>query len=102
MSTVLVTLDDIMAPRNRIAELRAAKNWSQQDLADAAGTTNQQIGRLENGNRKLTVDWLERIASALKVTPKDLLADDTVPLVGYVRAGVEAYLYALFHFNRIG
>lgn len=78
--------------QNRIQELREAKGWSQQDLADATGTTGQQIGRLEAGKRKLTVDWMIRLAAALQVNMADLFAWDageSVPLVGYVGAGAE-------------
>lgn len=76
-------------PDNRIQELREAKRWSQADLAEAIGTSPQQIGRLEAGKRKLTVDWMTALAQALGVGMTELLAPDrgTVPLVGIVGAG---------------
>lgn len=80
--------------RNRIAELRQARDWSQEHLAKLVGTTNQQIGRLESGARRLTVDWMERVAQAFGVNPADLLAPSgqrTIPLVGYVGAGAEVF-----------
>ena len=58
--------------RNRIAELRAERSWSQDDLARRVGTTSQQIGRLEAGTRRLTVDWMDRISKAFGVTPGEL------------------------------
>jgi transcriptional regulator with XRE-family HTH domain len=36
-------------------------------------TTAQTIGRLETGMRTVSVDWLNRIAAALDVTPADLV-----------------------------
>lgn len=82
--------------KNRIAELRQAKGWSQEDLAKRIGSSNQQIGRLEAGARRLTVDWMERIAGALGVPVTELLplrGDGLAPLVGYVGAGSEAHYY---------
>ncbi len=77
---------------NRIKELREARGWTQQQLADQAGTTNQQIGRLENGERELTVSWMERLARPLGVAAPELLVLSTdmkyVRLIGEVQAGV--------------
>jgi phage repressor protein C with HTH and peptisase S24 domain len=77
---------------NRIRELRQQKGWTLLQLAEAAGTTHQQIHRLETGQRRLTTDWLMRLAKALECRPFELLpsTDDervTVPIVGYVGAG---------------
>ncbi|MGQ9368605.1 helix-turn-helix domain-containing protein [Azospirillum sp. ST 5-10] len=58
---------------NRIRQLREAKGWSTIRLADAAHTTNQQIGRLERGERKLTQAWMDRLSRALGCNPWDLL-----------------------------
>jgi len=66
---------------NRIRELRMAKNWTIQKLADLVGTSNQQIGRLEKGERKLTQDWMNRIGEALGVDPKELLPGAESPAV---------------------
>lgn len=68
---------------NRIKELREARDWSQEDLAERVGTSQQQIGRLEGERRRLTQDWMERIARALEVRPTDLFTpDDTHDLEG--------------------
>lgn len=58
-----------------IREIRRAKGLT---LADVAArcvppTTAQTIGRLETGTRTVSVDWLNRIASALGVTAVDLV-----------------------------
>lgn len=58
---------------NRIRELRERRGWSADDLAQRAGTYQRQISRLENGERKLTAEWMMRIANALEVPPEDLL-----------------------------
>ncbi len=56
-----------------IAELRRKRGWTQQQLADAVGSSNQHIGKLEKGDRKLTLDWISRISKALDVPPADLI-----------------------------
>lgn len=42
------------------------------------GTSRQQIARLENGDRRLTVGWMQRVAKALGVDPADLIATAVV------------------------
>lgn len=72
---------------NRIQELRVGLGLSVDDLADQIGTSGTQIRRLESGTRRLTTEWLERIAIALQCSPADLLVnvvvsaiqDDVVP-----------------------
>lgn len=60
---------------NRIKELRDTRGLSLEQVADAAGTSFQQIQRLEKGKRRLTDDWMRRIAPALGVAPAALLSD---------------------------
>lgn len=58
---------------NRIKALRKAKGISQQRLAELIGTSKPQMGRLENGHRRLSDHWIARIAAALNVRPGELL-----------------------------
>lgn len=58
---------------NRIREFRSARGWSLQNLAEAAGTSKSQIDKLEKGARRLTVDWMMRLAKPLGCDPRDLL-----------------------------
>ena len=60
---------------NRIKELREARGLTLQEVADVAGTSLQQIQRLENGYRRLTDEWMRRIAPILRVHPAELLLD---------------------------
>lgn len=46
---------------------------SKAELARRIGTTRQQIGRLEDGQRKLTREWADMIAPFLGCTAADLL-----------------------------
>ena len=56
-----------------IKELREELKLSQADLAEAVGTSQPQIKRLENGERKLTKEWAERLSVPLKVAPDILI-----------------------------
>jgi len=58
---------------NRIAEWRKAKRLSYKGLSDLVGCDPKTIERLEKGYRRLTIDWMARVAGALGVEPKDLL-----------------------------
>lgn len=60
---------------NRIAEIRKARGLTLQEVATRASTTNQQISHLERGRRKLSYEWMERLASALSCHPLDLVND---------------------------
>lgn len=77
---------------NRIRELRKRAGFTLQQLADKTGTTNQQISMLERSTRRLSVEWMERIAPALGVMPTELMAVTDAPqrirLIGEVRAGL--------------
>lgn len=59
---------------NRIRELRDLQDLTLDHVAGIAGTTPQQISKLEKGERRLTTDWMERIAPAFGVDPAELLA----------------------------
>ena len=63
---------------NRIRAIRKQKGWTLADLAEACDppTTAQTIGRLETGMRNLSLKWMERIASALKVDPELLVRSE--------------------------
>lgn len=74
----------------RLREVRKRKGLTLQQVAERVrphGTTPQTIGRLETGARKLTIDWLEKIAEAMEVDPAELLAvpgAGDVPITGTV------------------
>ena len=64
--------------QNRIGILRVEKGLSLTDLARLAGTTKAQIQKLERGERRLSLQWMSRLARALDVKMSDLLPEDTV------------------------
>ncbi|CDD67539.1 transcriptional regulator XRE family [Eggerthella sp. CAG:368] len=81
----------------KIAEARIAKGWSQQDLADKMGTTQQTIQRYEAGARDIKSSVLIKLSATLGVTISYLLGMENsslpnsamvdVPLYGSIAAG---------------
>ena len=59
-------------PGQLLDHYRNLKNFSQQDLADLASTSNQQISRLELDQRKMTEYWRQKLAPLLDIRPDDL------------------------------
>ena len=57
----------------KIRELRQRKGLTMKELADAVGTSQQQVDRLEKGHRRITLDWLERLSNALDCSVIDML-----------------------------
>lgn len=79
---------------NRIRALRETHGFSRKLLAEMVGTTANQLVKLENGDRRLSDHWADRLAPALGVQPYELLMPDTapislrmVPVIGSVSCG---------------
>jgi transcriptional regulator with XRE-family HTH domain len=60
----------------KIADLRARKALTQEDLADLAGVTVRTIQRIENGNTSPRPYTLRALAKALGTAPESLAIDD--------------------------
>lgn len=58
---------------NRIRELRELRGMTQSDLAKRLGTSNVSVGRYERESHRVTLTILEQIASALRVSPVDII-----------------------------
>ncbi|OMD28129.1 helix-turn-helix domain-containing protein [Paenibacillus odorifer] len=52
---------------NRIRELRKAKGWTQEQLAEAATLHYSYIGGVERGDRNISLETLEKIIAAFDV-----------------------------------
>ncbi|WP_375288503.1 helix-turn-helix domain-containing protein [Sphingomonas sp.] len=57
------------------ARLRKDKGFTQERFAEMSGFTQQYVSDLERGRRNPTVVTLFHLASALGVTPADLVAE---------------------------
>ena len=51
---------------------RFKKNWTQEALADAAGTSYKLIGEIERFQVSTTIDTIEKLARAFNMQPKGL------------------------------
>lgn len=64
----------------RIRFLRKELGWSQEDLALESGVNKNYICDLENGRRNPSLEILEKIAKALKITLSELFRGiETIP-----------------------
>jgi len=54
---------------------RKALNMSQEALADHAGVDRSHMGKIERGERNVTMLNVAKLADALSCKPSDLLAD---------------------------
>lgn len=75
--------------RTRIREIRRLRGLTLQELASKVGTTAQTVQRLETDNMAISLDWLEKIASAFGLNVCALLSAETgsdVPLLGTLSA----------------
>jgi transcriptional regulator with XRE-family HTH domain len=61
---------------NNIKKYRKNLNMSQEELADKAGLHRTYIGGIERGERNITLDSLQVIASALNVAPVMLIVEE--------------------------
>lgn len=76
---------------NGLAEAMERRGITQGALARAAGTTQQQIGKLVHGEREMTALWAERLAGPLRTSPELLvfpgLRRFRAPVLSWVSAG---------------
>lgn len=73
----------------RIKELRSARKYTQEQVADRIGISRQKYARIENGSNNITLEILAKIASVLDVTVGDITRIlDQEPVVAY-RSGTD-------------
>lgn len=63
--------------QNRVRELRRARGLTVQQLADAVGLSHTHISRIENGQRGLSLEVAEALATAMTTTAANVLGIDT-------------------------
>jgi len=61
----------------RVRHLRKTKGWTQEMLADKADMEYQYLGAIERGEKNLTIDYIERIASGFEIEPYQLFLFST-------------------------
>jgi repressor LexA len=61
---------------NKLKSLRKARTWTHEQAAEAMGVSRGQFIKLERGERRLTLDYINRAAKAFDVRPSDLIDQD--------------------------
>lgn len=57
-----------------VREARIAQGWSQERLAETAGLDRSYVGEIERGRVSPTLLTLEKLATALQLTPSELIS----------------------------
>lgn len=60
-----------------VRRLRAERQWTQEDLAHAAGLTATYVGQVERGDKVPSLTVVLKIARALNTSPAELLVGFT-------------------------
>lgn len=55
------------------ARLRKSKGWTQEELAEHSGLSQQYLSELERGKRNPTIETIHEMAQALRVSHVDLV-----------------------------
>ncbi|QSA97839.1 helix-turn-helix domain-containing protein [Methylococcus sp. EFPC2] len=76
MQTKNTTHNARMIFARNLKEFRSKNRLSQEELADMAGLHRTYVGSVERGERNISIDNIERLASALKINIKELLNDE--------------------------
>jgi putative transcriptional regulator len=61
--------------KNKLRELRAAKEWSQSDLADKLGVSRQTVNAIETERYDPSLPLALKIARLFKQPVEDIFAD---------------------------
>ncbi|MBU6402399.1 MAG: helix-turn-helix domain-containing protein, partial [Verrucomicrobia bacterium] len=79
----------------KVRELRKARGWTLEELAEKAGKHYTYIGGLERGDRNVTVEVLHAVATALGVPIKSLFTLEPHPLETRLNAAADDILSAI-------
>lgn len=63
----------------RVRELRNARGWTQEQLAERAGMNWLQVGHIERGSSDPKLSTILKLAKAFGLRPSDLLDQVAVP-----------------------
>jgi putative transcriptional regulator len=63
--------------KNRLRELRAAKEWSQADLADKLGVSRQTINAIETEKYDPSLPLAFKVARLFKTSIEEIFESDT-------------------------
>src|SRR5881397_1351957 len=79
----------------RVRELRKARGWTLEELAEKAEKHYTYIGGMERGDRNVTLEVLQAVANALDVPLKELFSLEPHPLEVKLNASANDVLSAI-------
>lgn len=62
--------------KNRVREMRSAKEWSQSDLADKLAVSRQTVNAIETGRYDPSLPLAFKLARLFKVSIEDIFEDE--------------------------
>jgi putative transcriptional regulator len=65
--------------KSRLREMRAAKEWSQSDVAERLGVSRQTVNAIETGRYDPSLPLAFKVARLFKVAIEDIFVDDVTP-----------------------
>jgi len=74
----------------RIKQVRIARSWSLQDLADKSAVSRSTLSRIENADVSPTAETLGSLSSAFQMSISQLLAPVETPFAAIVRNNEQA------------
>lgn len=90
---MLTTKINLVKLGNNIKNARECSRLSQLDVATYLGVDQSFISKVEKGDRALSADALERLASLLCFSVKDLLQSDNINPKGEIAFRTEGLSY---------
>ncbi len=72
--------------KNRLREMRVARNWSQAELAEQLGVSRQTVNALETGRYDPSLPLAFRLGRLFGVSIEDLFLDESEGTSGRARA----------------
>ena len=73
----MVTMKKI-SEKTALYEIRRARGMTQRQIAEAVGVEPDHISKLENGDRKLSPEWIDRLSKVLNCSKGELLGEEGV------------------------
>lgn len=61
---------------SKIRDIRQSKGLTVNNLADKIGEDYQKVGRIERGQRSLTIDYLMKVSKALEIPVEDFFSEN--------------------------
>ena len=64
---------------NKLLVVRKRRGLTQAEVAEAAGLSDRTYADIERGTVNMRIETLLRICRALRITPNDILTEDSAP-----------------------